>query len=47
MCAWEDLPPTGDFDAVLCVGNSLAHARDRVAALRGMAGALKPGGRSC
>jgi SAM-dependent methyltransferase len=42
--SWDDLPPTGDFDAVLCVGNSLAHARDRRAALTAMAGALRPGG---
>jgi SAM-dependent methyltransferase len=42
--AWEELPPSGDFDAVLCVGNSLAHASDRRGALRAMAGALKPGG---
>ena len=45
VCRWEDLPPSGDFDTVLCVGNSLPHARDRLAALRGMAGALTPGGR--
>jgi SAM-dependent methyltransferase len=45
VCRWEDLPPTGDFDTVLCVGNSLPHARDRLAALRGMAGATAPGGR--
>lgn len=44
VCRWEDLPPTGDADAVLCVGNALPHARDRVAALRGMAGVLRPGG---
>jgi SAM-dependent methyltransferase len=44
VCAWEDLPPSGDFDAVLCVGNSIAHAEDRRAALAGMAGALRPGG---
>jgi SAM-dependent methyltransferase len=42
--AWEELPPSGDFDVVLCVGNSLAHAEDRRAALTRMAGALKPGG---
>ena len=42
--AWNDLPPSGDFDAVLCVGNSLAHARDRRGALAPMAGALRPGG---
>lgn len=40
---WEDLP-AGAFDAVLCVGSSLAHARDRRAALSRMAGALRPGG---
>ena len=45
VCRWEDLEPSGGFDTVLCVGNSLPHARDRLAALRGMAGALKPGGR--
>jgi SAM-dependent methyltransferase len=44
VCRWEDLPATAGFDVVFCVGNSLAHARDRVAALRGMAGALRPGG---
>jgi SAM-dependent methyltransferase len=42
--SWDDLPPSRDFDVVLCVGNSLAHARDRRAALRAMAGALRPGG---
>lgn len=41
---WEDLE-AGGFATVLCLGNSLAHARDRVAALRGMAAALAPGGR--
>jgi SAM-dependent methyltransferase len=49
QCRWEDLDAQGfaPFDAVLCVGNSLAHApgRDaRRAALRAMAGALSPGG---
>ncbi|HEY6888499.1 MAG TPA: methyltransferase domain-containing protein [Solirubrobacter sp.] len=44
VCGWEDLPPSGDFDAVLCVGNSISHARDRRAALAAMAGALRPGG---
>jgi SAM-dependent methyltransferase len=44
VCDWNDLPPTGDFDAVLCVGNSLAHAEDRHAALSAMAGALRRGG---
>lgn len=40
---WEDL---GDatYDAVFCVGNSLTHARDRHAALAGMARVLEPGG---
>ena len=42
--SWDDLPATGDFDAVLCVGNSLAHSEDRRTGLRAMAGALKPGG---
>jgi SAM-dependent methyltransferase len=42
--AWEDLEPSGDFDVVLCVGNSLAHAEDRRAALSAMAGALRSGG---
>jgi SAM-dependent methyltransferase len=50
-CAWEDLGDQGwegRFDAVLCVGNSLAHApgeASRRAALRAMAGVLAPGGR--
>ena len=49
-CRWEDLGAQGfdPFDAVLCVGNSLAHAPGREArrtALRAMAGAVKPGGR--
>jgi SAM-dependent methyltransferase len=48
-CRWEHLETQGfaPFDAVLCVGNSLAHApgRDaRRAALRAMAGTTKPGG---
>ena len=48
-CRWEDLPAQGfaPFDAVFCVGNSLAHAPGREArrtALRAMAGALQPGG---
>lgn len=42
--SWDDLPPSGDFDVVLCVGNSLAHAEDRRTGLRAMAGALRPGG---
>ena len=50
VCRWEELPGRGwreAFDVVLCVGNSLPHAvgRDaRRAALRAMAGALRPGG---
>jgi SAM-dependent methyltransferase len=44
VCAWEDLEPGGEFGTVFCVGNSLAHARDRRRALRGMAGKLEPGG---
>lgn len=44
VCAWEDLAPEPVYDAVFCVGNSLAHARDRVAALRAMTATLKPGG---
>jgi SAM-dependent methyltransferase len=48
VCRWEDLERQGfaPFDAVLCVGNSLAHApgRDaRRAALRAMAGVMRPG----
>jgi len=49
-CAWDDLGRHGwpPFDAVMCVGNSLAHAagRDgRRRALRAMAGLVGPGGR--
>jgi SAM-dependent methyltransferase len=50
VCTWEELAGRGwdaAFDAVLCVGNSLAHAtgRDnRRAALRAMAAVLRPGG---
>jgi SAM-dependent methyltransferase len=49
-CTWEALAGRGwdaAFDVVFCVGNSLAHAvgRDgRRAALRAMAGVLRPGG---
>jgi SAM-dependent methyltransferase len=49
-CAWEALDRqgwTGRFDAVLCVGNSLTHARGREGrrdALRAMAGVLREGG---
>jgi SAM-dependent methyltransferase len=43
VCRWEDLSG-GPYDAVLCVGNSLAHAPDRRAALSGMARVLAPGG---
>ena len=35
------------FDAVFCVGNSLAHAPDRRAALTAMARVLRPAARSC
>jgi len=50
VCRWDQLPEQGwpgRFDAVFCVGNSLAHAtgRDgRRAALRGMASVLADGG---
>jgi SAM-dependent methyltransferase len=50
VCRWDQLPEQGwqdRFDAVFCVGNSLAHAvgRDgRRASLQGMASVLKPGG---
>jgi SAM-dependent methyltransferase len=50
VCRWDELGALewgGAFDAVLCVGNSLAHAgpRDaRRAALRAMAARLRPGG---
>ena len=37
----SELPPSGDFDAVLCVGNSLPHTPDRRGALAAMAGALR------
>ena len=48
-CVWAGLPgPFGaEFDAVLCTGNSLAHAPsvdDRRAALTGFAEVLAPGG---
>jgi SAM-dependent methyltransferase len=48
-CVWEDLETQGfePFDVVFCVGNSLAHARGRAArqaALRAMAGVMRPGG---
>ena len=33
---WDELGGLGEFDAVLCVGNSLTHAEDRRAALAGM-----------
>ena len=50
VCRWDQLPEQGwpgRFDAVFCVGNSLAHAtgRDgRRAALSGMASVLADGG---
>jgi SAM-dependent methyltransferase len=43
-CAWEALPQRAEFDAVFCVGNSLAHAADRPAALAAMACVLRPRG---
>ena len=51
VCAWEDLRGRGwdgSFAAVLCVGNSLAHAAGeagRRAALAAMAAVLAEGGR--
>ena len=50
VCRWEQLVEQGwssSFDAVWCVGNSLAHARGQAArrtALGQMAGVLRPGG---
>jgi len=50
VCAWEALgerPWADAFDAVLCVGNSLTHARGRAGrrvALSSMAHVLRPGG---
>ncbi len=44
VCAWEDLSGEPRFDAVFCVGNSIAHAEDRVTALAAIAGVLIPGG---
>jgi SAM-dependent methyltransferase len=48
-CRWDELEAQGfePFDAVLCVGNSLAHAPGasaRQAALRAMAAVVRPGG---
>ena len=48
-CRWDELEAQGfaPFDAVFCVGNSLAHAPGREArraALTAMAGVLRPGG---
>jgi SAM-dependent methyltransferase len=48
-CLWQDLPAQGfaPFSAVLCIGNSLAHAEGgdaRRTALSAMAGLLEPGG---
>ncbi|MCA1703692.1 MAG: class I SAM-dependent methyltransferase [Actinobacteria bacterium] len=47
---WATLPAmmTERFDAVLCIGNSLVHARSRermIDALQGLAGVLRPEGR--
>ncbi|WP_461164089.1 class I SAM-dependent methyltransferase [Arthrobacter sp. R4-81] len=50
VCRWDQLPDPGwqdRFDAVMCVGNSLAHAvgrSGRRAALDGMASVLATGG---
>jgi SAM-dependent methyltransferase len=50
VCNWDQLPDQGwteQFDAVLCVGNSLPHARGKAArrvALRAMTAVLRPGG---
>jgi SAM-dependent methyltransferase len=50
VCRWDELPDQGwqdRFDAVLCVGNSLAHAvgrSGRRAAIGGMASVLSAGG---
>jgi len=50
VCRWDQLPGQGwqdRFDAVLCVGNSLAHAAGRSgrrAAIDGMASVLATGG---
>jgi SAM-dependent methyltransferase len=50
VCRWDELAPErfpAPFDAVFCVGNSLAHAPGAVArgaALAGMARVLRPGG---
>jgi SAM-dependent methyltransferase len=50
VCRWDQLPDQDwpdRFDAVLCVGNSLAHAvgrSGRRVAIDGMAGVLRPGG---
>jgi SAM-dependent methyltransferase len=45
VCAWEELSGGPRFDAVFCVGNSIAHAEERRTALAAMAGVLVPGGR--
>jgi SAM-dependent methyltransferase len=44
VCTWSELESGPEFDAVFCVGNSLAHAADRPAALAAMARVLRPGG---
>ena len=50
VCSWEQLMEQGwsnSFDVVWCVGNSIFHApgeKARRAALRQMAGVLRPGG---
>ena len=47
VCRWEELSDDRPFDAVFCVGNSLAHAEGsgaRREALARMAAVLAPGG---
>jgi SAM-dependent methyltransferase len=47
VCTWEELRTDEPFDAVFCVGNSLAHAEGRAGrgrALAAMASVLRPGG---
>lgn len=49
QCRWEDLPDRfgEEFDAVVCVGNSIAHSESRagmIAALTAMHQVLVPGG---
>ena len=47
VCGWGQLAEQGwdeRFDAVLCVGNSLAHSEARRASLAAMTSVLRPGG---